>query len=111
MDEKLKSFLQNYTLKSTEKTKVKVTASVTYSKPLEVEVEVPYTDADLKTAVKEMGILPGDILDDEHQRLRKYIRRMESKDWIVKETLDQLIAERDKHSPWNEDEFEVVEDF
>lgn len=111
MDKKIQEYLEQYVNTQPKKKKVKVTASITYSKSFEVEVAEGYTDADLKEAVKQLGVLPNDILTDEHIRLRKHIRKLETRDWIIRDLMDYLISERDKHSPWHEDEFEVVEEF
>ena len=109
ISEKIVNYLINYPPRKTKK--VKVTASVTYSKSLEVEVGEDYSEVDLREAVRDLGVLPNDILTEEHARLRKHIRKLETKDWILKETMENLISERDKHSPWHEDEFEVIEEY
>ena len=63
-----------------EKVKVNVTVSVTYSTQVEVEVEKGYSYPELREAVKELDILPNDIL------------------------------KKHGYKPWFEDEFEVVPD-
>lgn len=98
-----------YNEKEPNKKLVKVFVSVTYSKSLEVEVKENYTDADLKEAVQEAGVLPNDILQDEHKRLRKHIKQHENDfDMAFKK---MLINKRDRCTPWHEDELEVMEDF
>jgi hypothetical protein len=95
-----------YNEKPKEKVKVNVTVSVTYSKTFDVEVEEGYESTDLIDAVKESGILPNDIIIDQHRRLRKYIKRFE-KD--LPDTLKaKLIKKRDLYKPWDEDELEVI---
>jgi hypothetical protein len=91
------------------KIKVKVLASVTYSKELEVEVEEGYTDADLCDAVKNLEILPNDLIANEHARLRKFLKKSEQD--LSNAYKKFLIERRDKFKPWHEDEFEVVENF
>lgn len=93
-----------------EKIKVKVCISVTYSKELEIEVEEGYSEIDLREAVREAGILPNDLLEKEHTRLRKFIKNREkTTDPEYKKYLKKLIARRDKCKPWHEDELEVID--
>ena len=99
-----------YNRKEPELIKVKVTVSVTYSKEFEVEVEEGYTDKDLRDAVQDLGVLPNDILQEEHVRLRKFIKKREN---VMREPeyakyKRKLIAKRDKCKPWHEDELEVI---
>ena len=98
-----------YNQKDPEKIKVKVLVSVTYSKSFEVEVEEGYTDADLREAIEEMGVLPNDILQAEHIRLRKHIHQNEKV--FDEDFKKKLIRKRDICKPWHEDELEVMEDF
>lgn len=99
-----------YNQKDPEKIKVKVTVSVTYHKDFEVEVEKDYTDKDLREAIEEMGVLPNDIIKEEHTRLRKFIKKREdiNKDSEYAKYKRKLIAKRDKCKPWIEDELEVI---
>lgn len=86
--------------------KVKVTVSVTYHKDFEIEVEKDYTDKDLRNVIEEMGVLPNDIVKEEHTRLRKFIKLHENKlDQRLKAT---LIEKRDRYKTWIEDELEVI---
>lgn len=99
-----------YNQKEPETIKVKVCVSVTYSKELEVEVEEGYSEIDLRDAVRDAGILPNDVLEEEHLRLRKFIKaREKSADPTYKKYLKKLIARRDKCKPWHEDELEVID--
>ena len=98
-----------YNQKDPEKVKIKVLVSVTYSKSFEVEVEEGCTGADLRDAIKEMGVLPNDILQAEHIRLRKHIHQNEKV--FDEDFKKKLIRKRDICKPWHEDEFEVMEDF
>lgn len=95
-----------YNQKEPEKVKVKVTVSVTYHKDFTVEVEKGYTDADLRDAIEEMEVLPNAIINEEHIRLRRFIKKHENKlDQKLKAT---LIEKRDRYKPWIEDEMEVI---
>lgn len=96
-----------YNEKPKKKMLVNVTISVTYSKTLDIVAEEGYTDADLKTIVEEMGILPNDIISEEHTRLRKYIKR--SDEILDEKYKKKLIKKRDACKPWNEDELEVID--
>ena len=88
--------------------KVNVFVSVTYSKPLEVEVKEGYTDVDLTNAVKDMQVLPNDILLNERRRLRKLLK---VNDAIFDEDFKhKLIIKRENCKPWHEDELVVMED-
>ena len=102
-----------YNQKDPEKVKVKVTVSVTYHKDFEVEVEEGYTNIDLYDAIKEMGVLPNDLITEEHTRLRKFIKSREDviKDPAYKKYKQKLITKRDKFKPWIEDEVEVIPAF
>lgn len=99
-----------YNQKDPEKVKVKVTVSVTYHKDFEVEVEEGYTDADLKEAIQNMGVLPNDLITEEHTRLRRFIKKREDviKDPEYRKYKQKLIAKRDRLKPWIEDELEVI---
>ena len=102
-----------YNQKEPEKVKVKVTVSVTYHKDFEVEVEEGYTNIDLYDAIKEMGVLPNDLITEEHTRLRKFIKSREDviKDPAYRKYKQKLITKRDKFKPWIEDEVEVIPAF
>ena len=102
-----------YNQKDPEKVKVKVTVSVTYHKDFEVEVEEGYTNIDLYDAIKEMGVLPNDLITEEHTRLRKLIKSREDviKDPAYRKYKQKLITKRDKFKPWIEDEVEVIPAF
>ena len=99
-----------YNQRPPEKVKVKVTVSVTYHKDFEVEVEEDYTDKDLRDAIEDLGVLPNDILKEEHVRLRKFIKnRIDAiKDPEHNKYKKKLIARRDRCKPWIEDELEVI---
>lgn len=89
--------------------KLKVTVSVTYHKDFEVEVEEPFVESDLIDAIKEMEVLPNDIINEEHTRLRRFIRTHDKNlDQKLKKT---LIEKRDRYKPWFEDELEVIPNF
>lgn len=93
--------------KPKKKVLVNVTISVTYSKTLDIVAEEGYTDADLKSIVEEMGILPNDILRHEHAEKRKYLKKREK--ILNEQTKKKLIKEREFCKPWDEDELEVIE--
>lgn len=94
--------------KEERKIKVKVLASVTYSRSFEVIVNENYTDADLRNAVKQRKSLPNDTLEKYYEKIEEYIK---SNDWLSDGTpLNELLSEQAKLKPWHEDEFEVVEE-
>ena len=83
------------------------------NKDFEVEADEGYTDADLKEAIQNMGVLPNDIITEEHTRLRRFIKKREAviKDPEYKKYKQKLIAKRDRLKPWIEDELEVIPAF
>ncbi len=89
------------------KVKVNVCISVTYSKSVDVIVDENYTNEDLRDAVEDMGILPNYILQECQNEL---IADLEENNWLTKQyDLESLKSEIQRHTPWHEDEFEVIE--
>lgn len=90
------------------KKKVKVTISVTYSKSLEVILEEGYERKDLFECVEDMRILPNDILQEKYNELTA---DLQDNSWLTEgKDLSLLQKDIERHTPWHEDELEIIED-